>query len=121
MKLTYLQTSIYVSQYAANHHSSHFHLATEYHPERWLGDAKFANDNLDAVQPFIIGTNVCIGRSLAWMEMRVILAKMFWHFDFSMDQESDGEELEREKAYHLWVKSPLHVRLLERGALDVKP
>jgi cytochrome P450 len=105
------QTSVYVSQHAANHHSSHFHLPREYHPERWLGDPAFSNDKLDAVQPFIMGTNVCIGRSMAWMEMRVILAKMLWDFDFTVDEQLDGQELEREKAYHLGVKGPLHIRL----------
>jgi cytochrome P450 len=108
-----------VSQFAANHYSSHFHLPNEYHPERWLNDPRFEKDRLDAVQPFIMGVNVCIGRSLAWMEMRVIMAKMLWNFDWTIDKNS-GESFEKAKAWHVWVKSTLYLNVLLRGSLDLK-
>jgi len=66
-----------------------------------------------------MGVNVCIGRSLAWMEMRIIIAKMLWNFDWTMDK-SDGELFENAKAWHVWVKSTLHLNLSQRGALDLK-
>jgi cytochrome P450 len=66
-----------------------------------------------------MGVNVCIGRSLAWMEMRVIMAKMLWNFDWTMDK-NDGEAFEKAKAYHVWVKNSLHIKLLQRGTLDLK-
>ncbi|KAI0487173.1 cytochrome P450 [Xylaria cf. heliscus] len=112
-------TAIYVSQFAQNRHSSHFHLANEYHPERWLNDPKFQNDKLDLVQPFIMGVNVCIGRGLAWMEMRVILAKMLWNFDWTIDAK-DREPFEKSKAWHVWTKNPVQIKLLSRGSLDIK-
>ncbi|GAW24068.1 hypothetical protein ANO14919_136480 [Xylariales sp. No.14919] len=109
-------TAIYVSQFAQNRHSSHFHLADEYHPERWLNDPRFKNDSLDLVQPFIQGVNVCIGRGLAWMEMRVILAKMLWNFDWTIDAK-DREPFEKAKAWHVWMKNPVQIKLLARGTL----
>ncbi|KAI3318955.1 cytochrome P450 [Xylariaceae sp. AK1471] len=111
-------TAIYVSQFAQNRHSSHFHLPDEYHPERWLNDAKFQNDKLDMVQPFIMGVNVCIGRGLAWMEMRVILAKMLWNFDWTIDKK-DREPFEKAKAWHVWMKNPVQIKLLPKGTLNL--
>ncbi|KAK4061968.1 uncharacterized protein Triagg1_10131 [Trichoderma aggressivum f. europaeum] len=112
-------TAIYVSQFAANRSSSYFRLPNEYHPERWLDDAKFKDDKLDAVQPFILGVNVCIGRGLAWMEMRVTLAKLLWQFDWTIDGDG-GKAFEQSKAWHVWMKSYVHLQLLERGSLDSK-
>jgi hypothetical protein len=54
------------------------------------------------------------------MEMRLVMAKMLWNFDLTIDEKEDQDALEKEKAYHVWVKNPLHVKLLERGALDLK-
>ncbi|KAI1258581.1 cytochrome P450 [Xylariaceae sp. FL1019] len=109
-------TAIYVSQYAANHNAAYFHLPNDFHPERWLGDPNFANDKLETVQPFIMGINVCIGRGLAWMEMRVILAKMLYNFDWTIEQR-DGEAFERAKAWHVWMKNPVQMKLLPKGTL----
>lgn len=108
-----------MSQFAANRSSSYFRLPNEYHPERWLDDAKFKDDKLDAVQPFILGVNVCIGRGLAWMEMRVTLAKLLWQFDWTIDGDG-GKAFEQSKAWHVWMKSYVHLKLLERGTLDSK-
>ncbi|KAM7200691.1 Cytochrome P450 monooxygenase sdnF [Naviculisporaceae sp. PSN 640] len=112
-------TAIYVSQFAANRSSSYFHLPNEYHPERWLPEntpEEFRNDKLDAVQPFIMGVNVCIGRGLAWMEMRVTLAKLLWHFDWTV-RSGDGDAFEQAKAWHVWTKSHVYLEMHERGAL----
>lgn len=108
-----------MSQYAANRCSSHFRLPNEYHPERWLNDPEFKDDNLDVVQPFIMGVNVCIGRGLAWMEMRVTLAKLLWEFDWIIN-DGEGEEFEHSKAWHVWVKSYVHLQFLKRGTLDLE-
>ncbi|EMR65630.1 putative cytochrome p450 protein [Eutypa lata UCREL1] len=113
------ETAIYVSQFAANRSSAHFRLPNEYHPERWLEDPEFKDDKLDAAQPFIMGVNVCIGRGLAWMEMRLTLAKMLWKFDWTIN-DGDGEAFEQSKAWHVWMKSYVHLQLLERGTLDLK-
>ncbi|KAI0187289.1 cytochrome P450 [Xylaria flabelliformis] len=103
-------TAVYVSQYAMNHHPDYFHLPNDFHPERWLNDPKFAGDKLEAVQPFLMGVNVCIGRGLALMEMRVILAKMLWNFDWTIE-ETDGASFETAKAWHVWMKNPVQMRL----------
>ena len=42
----------------------------------------FRDDDLEANQPFGLGPWTCIGRNIAWMELRLIVAKLLWHFDW---------------------------------------
>lgn len=49
------------------------------------------------------------GPSLAWHEMRLILAKTLWNFDLSLCQES--KNWSDQKAYILWEKHPLMVTI----------
>lgn len=44
------------------HTDEHFQKPFEFHPERWLNDDAFQNDDLDALQPFHLGPRNCIGR-----------------------------------------------------------
>ena len=36
--------------------------ASEFHPERFLDDPRFAKDQVDAIQPFHLGPRSCLGR-----------------------------------------------------------
>lgn len=105
-----------VSQYhyALYHNEKFFAKAEEYHPERWLGDPEFATDNRDVFQPFNIGPRNCIGKNLAYIEMRIILARVLWNFDLRLADES-RDWLSRQKIYLLWEKSPLYVYLTPRA------
>lgn len=83
-------------------------------PERWLNSARdtsspYANDKLHAVQPFSLGPRHCIGKNLAWAEMRLILARLLWSFDIT-SIEAGGKSnpvWESQKTYMLVEKSPL--------------
>lgn len=60
-----------------------FNRADEYLPQWWMErDGEFKDDNLDASQPCGLGPRTCIGRNIAWMEMRLIVAKLLWQFDW---------------------------------------
>lgn len=48
--------------------------------------------------------------SLAYVEMRVILARIIWNFDLSLAEESQ-DWLQRQKVYIFWDKGPLIVNL----------
>ncbi|KAJ5947552.1 hypothetical protein N7466_000567 [Penicillium verhagenii] len=69
-------TRVHVSPWASYRSSSRFYIPESFVPERWLGDSRFANDELKIVTPFSIGPRNCIGMNLAYAEMRTILAKL---------------------------------------------
>jgi len=56
------QMIVSIHQWAMYHNASHFKEPFSYHPERWLGDPAFADDNREAFQPFHIGARNCLGR-----------------------------------------------------------
>lgn len=61
--------------------------------------------------PFIIGPRMCIGVNLAWMEMRVTLAKMVYAFDWESAGEVEGGDwLEQCQVLQLWKKPKLMIR-----------
>jgi cytochrome P450 len=105
-----------VHQSAAYRSSRNFHQPMTFAPERWLPDApvQFANDNREAFQPFSVGPRNCIGRNLAYNEMRLILARVLWSFDLKLCEASNGWH--RQKAYVLWEKPPLMCKLKQRGS-----
>ena len=62
------------------------------------------------MNPFSFGPRNCLGKNLAYAEMRVILAKVLWHFDLELRPGMD-DWLERHKLFMLWEKPALMVRL----------
>lgn len=88
-------------------------------PERWLPtdhplyNPRYANDDKDASKPFSLGSRVCIGINLAYMELRIILAKMVYHFDWELVKGPEGTERAWDRdcrQYTLWDKPSLKVR-----------
>lgn len=102
-------TTIHLPQYVASHLESNFTRPREFHPERFLGAPEFANDNFAVMQPFSVGPRNCIGRNLAYAEMRLILAKIIYNFDLELDEKT-GDWL-AQKTFVLWEKPPLWVKL----------
>ncbi|KAF9880334.1 cytochrome p450 [Colletotrichum karsti] len=103
-------TTVSITQWAMYYSEKNFTDPKNYHPERWLGDPAFANDNKEAFQPFHLGPRNCIGRNLAYVEMRIILTRMLWNFDMKIADDS-LDWVGRQKIYLLWEKGPLNVHL----------
>ncbi|KAI0155736.1 cytochrome P450 ClCP1 [Pestalotiopsis sp. NC0098] len=82
-------------------------------PERFLGDPRFAGDERDMLQPFHVGKRNCIGRSLAYVEMRLVLARMLFNFDMIL-HDKDRNWMADQKAYNIWSKTAVLVRLFPR-------
>ncbi|KAI1373215.1 cytochrome P450 ClCP1 [Hypoxylon crocopeplum] len=101
-------TVVAVWQFAINHDPNFWTKPYTFAPERFMGDPAFKTDQLDAMQPFSIGPRNCIGRNLAYAEMRLILAKIIYNFDMSIDDGSRGW-LENQKAGNLWHKPALNI------------
>ncbi|CAN9087059.1 unnamed protein product [Alternaria alternata] len=101
-----------VNQLAAGHSERNFKKAREFHPERWLNepDSKFKDDDRSAVQPFSYGQRACIGRSMAYAEMSLTMAKLVRYFDWEFhDPENDWWN--QQGTYLVWEKLPLQVKL----------
>ncbi|CAO2654499.1 Nn.00g112320.m01.CDS01 [Neocucurbitaria sp. VM-36] len=103
-------TSVYVSQHATYHSTRNFRDPDAYVPERWLGDERYKDDNRDAVNPFSFGPRNCLGKNLAYAEMRLIVAKLLFNFDLELVHK-DQEWTKEQKVFTLWEKPSLMVKL----------
>lgn len=105
--------SVGMSMMGACHDPKNFHRATEFCPERWLKDAppEFAMDNKLVFQPWSMGTRNCLGSNLARAEIRLIIAKLLWHFDLKLEKESKDGNWFDQKIWGVWFKNPLWVSL----------
>ncbi|TEA14427.1 Cytochrome P450 monooxygenase aclL [Colletotrichum sidae] len=105
-----------IHQWATYHKESNFRDPFGFHPERWLGDPGYADDRREALQPFHLGPRNCLGRNLAYVEMRTMLARVIWNFDMVLAEDSQ-DWMEKQMIYVLWAKGPLNVYLkpVERG------
>ncbi|CAK45415.1 uncharacterized protein An08g03780 [Aspergillus niger] len=107
-------TILSVSHYAAYHSERNFRDPDSWVPERWLGDERYVNDKRAAFQPFSFGPRSCLGRNLAYAEMRLILAKMVWSFEMELDEGLSRDWLQRCRVMRLWQKPELEVRVRPR-------
>ncbi|OGM51127.1 sterigmatocystin biosynthesis P450 monooxygenase stcL, partial [Aspergillus bombycis] len=99
--------------YASYHDRANFALPEQFIPERWLGtDGRFDSDRKDVMHPFSLGPRNCLGKNLAHMEMRLMLTKLLFNFDIALTPASD--EWNRQKAFTIWDKPALMVRLSDR-------
>ncbi|KAL8793908.1 MAG: hypothetical protein Q9195_003527 [Heterodermia aff. obscurata] len=108
-------TKVGVPQYASYHSRANFTDPESFVPERWLADPppRYRADARAALQPFSVGPRNCLGRSLAWFEMRAILARVLWNFDMALCEES--QDWAKQKSYLLWDKPALWVDLRRRA------
>jgi len=126
-------TSVAVSSYPTHHTERNFKDPEAFIPERWMGDAEYADDLRSSCQPFSFGPRACLGKvrnnssmynpesskqgltstqNLAYAEMRLILAKMIWSFDFKLDPASENW-LKENKVFGIWKKPALSVHMKE--------
>ncbi|KAL1967665.1 hypothetical protein VTN77DRAFT_2922 [Rasamsonia byssochlamydoides] len=106
------QTTVSINQWSTYRNPRNFKDPNSFHPERWTSDPKFASDKKKYLQPFSTGPRNCLGKNLANHEMRLVLAKVLWHFDLSLCEEcADWTD---QKVYMVWEKKPLMVRLKAR-------
>ncbi|KAJ5679818.1 hypothetical protein N7462_008062 [Penicillium macrosclerotiorum] len=105
-------TNISIHQWALYRRQKYFKDPNSYHPERFLSDPKFVDDCRDAFQPFHTGPRNCLGRNLAYSEMRLILALIMFNFDMKIADES--KDWMKQRNFLMWEKGPLKVHLTPR-------
>ncbi|KAL5358523.1 cytochrome P450 [Aspergillus floccosus] len=102
-------TFVSIHQWALYRREEYFTNPETFHPERFLADSKFTDDRRDALQPFHVGPRNCLGRNLAYSEMRLILAKIIFNFDMKIAD--DAHDWIKQKNFLMWQKRPLNVHL----------
>ncbi|KAH7079034.1 cytochrome P450 [Paraphoma chrysanthemicola] len=80
-------------------------------PERWTGDERYANDERSAVQPFSYGARDCLGKNMAYHEMRLLLSKVIYNFDLELLPEMEEKNWLDQRVFTLWEKSPMKVKV----------
>ncbi|RYP75201.1 hypothetical protein DL771_002526 [Monosporascus sp. 5C6A] len=76
-------TTVGVAPWVACHSPLNFRDPDSFVPERWLinKDKRYENDRLNASQPFSVGPRSCIGKNLAFFEMRLIMSQLGYEQD----------------------------------------
>lgn len=106
----YVPKGVYVSAdvWTISHDPRNVDNPERFEPARWLDGGKKPYS-----QPFMIGPRSCIGVNLAWLEMRVTLAKMAYSFDWQLAQEGEGTNWAKEcQMQLLWKKPRLLVKFV---------
>lgn len=97
-------TQVASSNYCVQHNEAYFPEPFKFRPERWIAPEAGGKDSpTDVAQtgqqslptavrrafaPFSIGDRACAGKAMAWLELRLTIAKTLWYFDF---QRAPGE------------------------------
>lgn len=102
-------TVVCVPHWPAFNSNFNFKEPKKFAPERWLGDPAYANDSKAVLHPFSTGSRDCIGKNLAYTEMRLLLTRLLWKFDVELLPESKGWIDQR--VFLFWDKRPLQVKL----------
>ncbi|KAK3693167.1 cytochrome P450 [Podospora appendiculata] len=117
-------TGLDIWPWALNYSTGNFAVPDEFIPERWVEDGrdpKFDNDRREALQPFSVGPRNCIGKNLAYVEMRLILARLVWNFDLSLADEDNWKNwITDSRCFNLWLKEPLPVQLTPASHAPIK-
>lgn len=105
-------TIVNISPFAAFRSPTNFKDSTKFVPERWLpeGQDKYGGDKKKVSNPFGMGPRGCLGKSLAYAEMKVILARVVWNFDWEL-VEKDVDWISTMKVFVAWEKTPMLVQL----------
>lgn len=83
-------TQVGVCTYAVHHNEEYFPEPFMFKPERWLADEITPSRPLQAFAPFSIGCRSCPGKTMAYLEISLTVAKILWYFDFENCSSSLG-------------------------------
>lgn len=112
-------TVVTINMLAAYRSPTNFADPNSYHPERWLGDPRYASDNRNVFQPFSVGPRNCIGKNLGNLETRLALARMIWNFEIKLSANTDSA-WDDQLVFLSWQKKPLIVELKAKERASMK-
>ncbi|KAK0612198.1 cytochrome P450 [Immersiella caudata] len=113
-------TRVSVHPWSILRDSTNFHAPDQFIPERWLPTEPESQrgDKLETHLPFSSGPRGCLGKNLAYLEMRIIIAKFFWRFDVSwFDENVDWDR--DSMGYTVWKKPDFRILVKQRDDISV--
>ncbi|KAK3988256.1 cytochrome P450 [Cladorrhinum sp. PSN332] len=103
--------------YATTHSTKYFAKPYEFKPQRWLPkshpdyDHVFDTDDKAAFKPFSVGSRNCLGQAMAYLVLRIIIAKLCWKFDWELLNKDELDWDRDLRLYVVWLKPKVHVRI----------
>ncbi|KLU88227.1 hypothetical protein MAPG_07214 [Magnaporthiopsis poae ATCC 64411] len=98
-----------------------------FRPERFLPadhpmyNERYALGNARAYfKPFSHGPRDCIGKNLAYAEMRLVASRILLRFDIDEAEGTGDDWLDNQRTFTAWEKPQLWVTLHERKGLEIK-
>jgi cytochrome P450 len=86
-------------------------------PERWSSQPELIKDK-EAFAPFSIGPYNCIGKNLAYIELRTLTAQLLDRFEVTLAPGEDGSRLLRETKDHFTTGlAPLDLVFTKRAVV----
>ncbi|KAE8382756.1 cytochrome P450 [Aspergillus bertholletiae] len=101
-------TQVGIAHFCINRCRRNFVDPDKFIPERWLGDPAYQTDDRHAMQAFSYGPRNCIAHNLARLEMRLVLARLIWEFDWELAPGSEGWE--EASVFNVWSTKPLNIK-----------
>ena len=94
--------------YSCHRDEAVFPNADAFKPERWMDGNETAAMRRLYIPYGADGPRKCIGMHLANMELRVLLASLFWRFDLRLGEGASEESMEMDE---FWLANPVGQRL----------
>ena len=92
-------TTLQIHLYSIGRSEAHFAQADEFIPERFFSRPELVRHK-DAFSPFSMGPYGCIGKNLAYMQIRLLTAYLIMRFDVHLAPGEDGQDLLLRSADH---------------------
>ncbi|RYP62235.1 hypothetical protein DL769_007389 [Monosporascus sp. CRB-8-3] len=106
-------TKLSIMAWAMYRSERNFKHAATFDPERWVSWNGY--DDQSAFEPFSLGARNCIGKNLALVELKIILARTIFNFNLSLPEgkKDMGWEWGDQNIYMLWQCDPMVVRVTD--------
>ena len=113
-------TAVTIAPYALHRDPRYFSPDPDrFWPDRWLDGTKGSQVELDqaAFIPFSVGPMNCVGKALAQMELRAVIATLAQRFDMDLKEEWDRTRWESDlEDYFVLKKGMLPICVRPRGS-----
>jgi cytochrome P450 len=110
-------TIIGVNTYSIHHNATYFPDPFSFRPDRWLNTSSFSPQTRsimrDAFAPFSMGPRGCAGKSMAYLETSLTIAKTLWCLDFRVATEKSGEFGSGKLGYERSIENPDEFQLYD--------